>query len=153
MPDGATKTADVHGIAGDRLRSFIERIERLEAEKRALGEDIKAIYADAKATGFDPKIMRKIVALRSRDKDEIDEENTMLDLYCQALGMLPLFEAAEATKPATPKENPALRRAVKDFVDGIPADTEVSLGVPGGNKMTIAKDKAGKVTRADVVTH
>jgi uncharacterized protein (UPF0335 family) len=74
---------DVGGIAGERLKSLIERIERLEEEKRALTEDIKEVYAEAKGTGFDPKIMRQIIRIRKRDKDELDEEETLLD------GMMP----------------------------------------------------------------
>ena len=80
---------DVGGIAGERLKSLIERIERLEEEKRVLGEDIKEVYAEAKGTGFDPKIMRQIIRIRKRDKDELDEEETLLDVYKRALGMLP----------------------------------------------------------------
>ncbi len=80
---------DVGGIAGERLKSLIERIERLEEEKRALGEDIKEVYAEAKGTGFDAKIMRQIIRIRKRDQDELDEEETLLDVYKRALGMLP----------------------------------------------------------------
>lgn len=80
---------DVGGIAGERLKSLIERIERLEEEKRTLSEDIKEVYAEAKGTGFDPKIMRQIIRIRRRDKDELDEEETLLDVYKRALGMLP----------------------------------------------------------------
>jgi uncharacterized protein (UPF0335 family) len=80
---------DVGGIAGERLKSFIERIERLEEEKQALAGDIKEVYAEAKGTGFDTKIMRQIIRIRKRDRDEIDEEETLLDLYKRALGMLP----------------------------------------------------------------
>ncbi len=80
---------DVGGIAGDRLKSFIERIERLEEEKRALTEDIKEVYAEAKGTGFDTKIMRQIIRLRKRDQDELNEEESLLEVYMRALGMLP----------------------------------------------------------------
>jgi uncharacterized protein (UPF0335 family) len=80
---------DVGGIAGERLKSFIERIERLEEEKRVLAEDIKEVYAEAKGTGFDPKIMRQVIRIRKRDKDELDEEESLLDVYKRALGMLP----------------------------------------------------------------
>ena len=79
---------DVGGIAGDRLRSFIERIERLEEERRVLGADIKEVYAEAKGNGFEPKIMRQIVRLRKKDKDELDEEESLLDVYKRALGMV-----------------------------------------------------------------
>ncbi|HXC27577.1 MAG TPA: DUF2312 domain-containing protein [Stellaceae bacterium] len=80
---------DVGGIAGERLKSFIERIERLEEEKKTLAEDIKEVYAEAKGTGFDTKIIRQIIRLRKRDQDEVDEEETLLDLYKRAIGMLP----------------------------------------------------------------
>jgi uncharacterized protein (UPF0335 family) len=80
---------DVGGIAGERLKSLIERIERLEEEKRALAEDIKEVYAEAKGTGFDTKIMRQLIRIRKRDQDELDEEETLLDVYKRALGMLP----------------------------------------------------------------
>ena len=67
---------DVEGIAGPQLKSFIERIERLEDEKRALGEDIKEVYAEAKGSGFEPKIMRQIIKIRRMDKEEHDEQET-----------------------------------------------------------------------------
>lgn len=87
---------DVGGIAGDRLKSFVERIERLEEERRALGNDLKEVYAEAKGNGFDTKIMRQVIRLRRMDKDDLDEQETLLDLYRRALGMLPAdSEAAE----------------------------------------------------------
>jgi uncharacterized protein (UPF0335 family) len=79
--------ADVGGISGERLKSFIERIERLEEEKAALAADIKDVFAEAKGTGFDTKIMRQILKIRKMDKDDVDEQETLLDLYKQALGM------------------------------------------------------------------
>ena len=88
---------DVGGIAGERLRSFIERIERLEEEKRTLAEDIKEVFAEAKGSGFDTKIMRQIIKIRRMDKDDLDEQETLLDIYKRALGMLPdMPEAAAA---------------------------------------------------------
>lgn len=84
--------ADVGGIAGDRLKSFIERIERLEEEKKALANDIKEVYAEAKGTGFDAKIMRQVIRLRRMDKDDLDEQETLIDIYMRALGMLPAEE-------------------------------------------------------------
>jgi len=90
--------ADVGGIAGEQLRSFVERIERLEEEKRALGEDIKEVYAEAKGTGFDTKIMRQLIKIRKMDKDEHDEQETLLDLYMRAVGMLP--DAAPSAQAA-----------------------------------------------------
>ena len=79
--------ADVGGIA-DRLRSLIERIERLEEEKAALAGDIREVYAEAKGSGFDTKIMRQIVRLRKMDKADLQEQETLLDLYKRALGLL-----------------------------------------------------------------
>jgi uncharacterized protein (UPF0335 family) len=87
---------DVGGIAGDRLKSFIERIERLEEEKKALANDIKEVYAEAKGTGFDVKIMRQVIRLRRMDKDDLDEQETLLDVYRRALGMLPAEESQAA---------------------------------------------------------
>jgi uncharacterized protein (UPF0335 family) len=80
--DSATETA-----TGARLRSFIERVERLEEEKKALADDIKEVYAEAKGQGFDVKIMRKIVTLRKKDPDDRAEEEALLDTYMSALGM------------------------------------------------------------------
>ena len=82
--DGITGTEEVN--AG-HLRSFIERIERLEEEKKALAEDIKDVYGEAKGNGFDVKILRKIVSIRKQDREKRMEEETILDLYLAALGM------------------------------------------------------------------
>ena len=83
----ASEASDVGGVAGERLRSFIERIERLEEEKKALAEDIKEIYGEAKGVGFDAKTMRKIVSLRKLDTEKRREEDELLDLYKSAIGM------------------------------------------------------------------
>ena len=82
------------GIAQDRLRSFIERIERLEEEKAALMADIREVYSEAKGTGFDPKIMRKVVRLRKMDDNDRREEDLVLDTYLSALGMVDAPQAA-----------------------------------------------------------
>jgi uncharacterized protein (UPF0335 family) len=84
--------ADIGDIEGDRLKTFIERIERLEEEKRTIAEDIKEVYAEAKGTGFDTKVMRAIITIRKMDKDDLDEQETLLDLYKRALGMAPDYE-------------------------------------------------------------
>lgn len=78
---------DVSGISGNRLKSFIERVERLEEERKALGEDIRDVYAEAKGTGFEPKIMRKVVAKRKQNAEKAREEKDLFDLYCNAIGM------------------------------------------------------------------
>ena len=79
--------AETGGVAGDRLRSFIERIERLEEEKAALAEDIREVYSQAKGTGFDVKIMRQIVRLRKLDSADRQEQEALLNTYRAALGM------------------------------------------------------------------
>lgn len=79
--------ADVGGVSGNRLKSFIERVERLEEEKKALAEDIRDVYAEAKSAGFEPKIMRKIVSLRKANLEKRREEQELLDLYMAAIGM------------------------------------------------------------------
>ncbi|AIB12163.1 DUF2312 domain-containing protein [Azospirillum brasilense] len=80
--------SDVGGIAADRLKSFVERIERLEEEKRGLQEDIKEVYSEAKGTGFDTKIIRQIIRLRKMDKADRQEQEAILELYKEALGMV-----------------------------------------------------------------
>ena len=79
--------SDVGGIAAERLRSVVERIERLEEEKAALAADIREVFAEAKGTGFDTKIMRQVIKLRKMDRADVEEQETLLDLYCRALGM------------------------------------------------------------------
>jgi uncharacterized protein (UPF0335 family) len=73
-------------VDGESLRSFIERIERLNEQKGAIGDDIKEVFGEAKAVGFDPKIIRKIVALRRQDAKKRKEEEGILDLYLSSLG-------------------------------------------------------------------
>ena len=75
------------GAGAGQLTQLIERIERLEEEKRALMADIKDVYAEAKANGFEPKIMRQVVRLRSMDRDLLNEQDALLDTYRDALGL------------------------------------------------------------------
>lgn len=87
-----------NGIDGGHLRSFIDRIERMEVEKAVIAEDIRAIYAEAKGTGFDVEILRRIIAIRKMDADEHRAQQEMIDLYMSALGDLrdmPLGQAAD----------------------------------------------------------
>lgn len=79
--------SDAKSIAADQLKSIVERIERLEEDKKAIADDIKEVYAEAKANGFDNAILRKIVALRKKPAAERAEEDAILELYLQALGM------------------------------------------------------------------
>lgn len=78
---------DTGGISGEDLRRIIERIERLEEEKSGIAADIAAIYAESKAVGFDPKIVRKVIRLRSMEPHQVEEEETLTDLYKRAIGM------------------------------------------------------------------
>lgn len=89
---------DVSTVARDQLRAFVERVERLEEEKHTIAGDIKEVYGEARANGFDPKIMRKIVALRRVDPAERMEMEAVLDLYMHALGMVPAGDDAEAAR-------------------------------------------------------
>jgi uncharacterized protein (UPF0335 family) len=75
------------GIAADRLRSLVERIERLEEERKALTGDIKDIYAEAKSAGFDVKVLREVIRIRKQEPAEVEEQETLLDVYRRALGM------------------------------------------------------------------
>ena len=76
---------DVGGVAGERLRSFVERIERLEEEKVALSADIREVYAEAKGAGFNIRVMRQLIRLRKMDKDDRSEMEAILDVYERAL--------------------------------------------------------------------
>ncbi len=78
---------NAHGVARDQIRAFVERIERLEEEKKTIADDIKDVYGEAKSMGFDTKILKKVVALRKKDENERTEEEMILDTYLHALGM------------------------------------------------------------------
>lgn len=87
-------------IARDQLRSIVERIERLEQEKKDLSDDIKEVYGEAKGNGFDVKTLRQIVRLRKQDSEQRSEEEAMLDLYMEALGMTPIERAISEHREA-----------------------------------------------------
>jgi len=91
-----TKSTRVGGVAVDQLKSIIARVEKLEEEKAAIADDIKDVFAEAKGNGFDVKAIRQILKIRKMDAQEREEEETILDTYLRALGMLPNFEEAEA---------------------------------------------------------
>lgn len=82
------KESNVEAFAKDQLKALIERIERLEEEKKAISDDIRDIYAEAKGNGFDVRAMRTIIRLRKQDPEERQEQETILETYLQALGML-----------------------------------------------------------------
>ena len=79
--------AKTGGIAAERLRSIVERIERLEEERKALGGDIRDIFAEAKSAGFDVKVLRQLIRVRRQEPADIEEQETLLDVYRRALGM------------------------------------------------------------------
>lgn len=83
-----TPASSVGGISGDRLRQFIERIERLEEEKSGIADDIRDVYAEAKSAGYESKILRQVVKLRKMDQQKRQEQEELLDAYLNALGML-----------------------------------------------------------------
>ena len=86
MDDITSETSQT--VAAGQLRAFIERVERLEEDKKAIAEDIKEVYGEMKATGFDTKAVRTIVRLRKKDQAERQEEEAIIDLYKNALGMV-----------------------------------------------------------------
>ena len=88
MAEDTASIDSLNGAAQGRLRSFIERIDRLEEDKAAVQADLKEVYAEAKGEGFDAKILRKVVRLRKQDQAKRQEEEALIDLYLQAIGGL-----------------------------------------------------------------
>ena len=85
--DHEEHTSSPENVTAAELRQFIERVERLEAEKKDIADQVKEVMAEAKGRGYDTKVMRKLIALRKRDRDDIAEEEAILELYKEALGM------------------------------------------------------------------
>jgi uncharacterized protein (UPF0335 family) len=83
------------GLSAEHLKQFIERLERLEEEKKNIAEDIKEVFAEAKGSGFDVKTMRQILRLRKLESNELEEQEYLLDTYKRALGMLPELDESE----------------------------------------------------------
>ena len=81
------ETQENYRVTADELRQFIERVERLEAEKKDIADSQKEVFAEAKARGYTTKVMRKVIALRKRNREEIQEEEAILGMYMEALGM------------------------------------------------------------------
>ena len=121
----------LHASSQAQLRQFIEQIERLEEEKKAIAGDIKDTYLEAKATGFDVKAMRKIISLRKKSKTEREEEETILQTYMHAMGMA-----------GTPLDEWAERQAAKN--DG--AKCEATISINGGPQLPV-KEAAAEVRR------
>lgn len=88
MPGDAPSAGhNVGGVAADRLRSIVDRIERLHEERKALSSDISDIYKEAKSAGFDVKVLRALIRVRAQDPGDVEEQETLLDVYRRALGM------------------------------------------------------------------
>ncbi len=129
MFDGSETGEDtVHNVARDQLRALVERIERLEDEKKSIADDIKDVYGEAKANGFDTKALRRLIAIRKQDQNERLEQEAILDTYMAALGMLTPDEggadmsrlpASPPKKKREPRQKPddALRTKRAEGVD------------------------------------
>ncbi|MEM1352223.1 MAG: DUF2312 domain-containing protein [Pseudomonadota bacterium] len=87
LEPSATPADATYRATSDELRQFVERIERLDAEKKDIADQQKEVMAEAKARGYDTKVLRKVIALRKRDADDIAEEEAVLEMYKEALGM------------------------------------------------------------------
>jgi uncharacterized protein (UPF0335 family) len=146
------------GFAKDHLNSFIQRIERLEEEKAALAADIREVYSEAKGSGFDPKIMRKVIALRKMDAADRQEMEAILDLYKSALGMLgdtPLGEAAmraaSTPKKKQPPHDPETGEIIESQAKAVDDATHTDLkgGDEGDRGLSDVARAAEAVSRLD----
>lgn len=134
---------DVGGVAAGQLRAIVERIERLEDEKREVAGQIREVYGEAKGNGFDVKAIRKIVAMRRVDAQQRAEEAAVLETYMAALGMLadtPLGQAAASTLRRAGRSGVEMRDTVADRVEAAFA------GVPGA---TVTRGRKPREARAD----
>jgi uncharacterized protein (UPF0335 family) len=128
--------------AGAELKSFIERIERLGAERKELGDEQRALFADAKSKGFDSKAMRKIIKRRDQDPGELEEEETILETYMHALGMLP-EPSLHRQISALARDGLARDQVIEALQKIVPVYGEIIARV-GGDPMRIWRDEAGK---------
>jgi uncharacterized protein (UPF0335 family) len=131
-----------HAEARSHLKDFIERIERLAAERRDIADDMKAVFAEAKAEGFDTKVMRRIIKRRDKDPAEVAEEDTLFETYMAALGMTP-----EAPLPSMVRAlgvDVLAREQVIDALSSlIPVNGEIIARV-GGEPMRLWRDEEGR---------
>ncbi|PIR39531.1 MAG: hypothetical protein COV35_03195 [Alphaproteobacteria bacterium CG11_big_fil_rev_8_21_14_0_20_39_49] len=95
------------GLSAEHLRQFVERLERLEEEKKNIAEDLKEVFAEAKSAGFDVKIIRQILKIRKIEANELEEQEYLLDTYKRALGMLPELDEDPAPKEVEAQEQAA----------------------------------------------
>jgi uncharacterized protein (UPF0335 family) len=129
--------------AGAELKSYIERIERLGAERRELGDEQRALFAEAKSKGFDPKAMRKIIKRRDADPGELEEQETILETYMHALGMLP-EPPLHRQISALARDGLARDQVIEALQKIVPVNGEFIARV-GGDPMRIWRDEAGQV--------
>ena len=128
--------------AGAELKSFIERIERLGVERKELGDEQRALFAEAKAKGFDPKAMRKIIKRRDKDPGELEEEETILETYMHALGMLPEAPLHRQIS-ALAKDGLARDQVIEALQKIVTVNGEIIARL-GGDPMRVWRDEAGK---------
>lgn len=128
--------------AAAALKSYLERVERLEEERKTLGDDIRLVYAEAKAEGFDPKAIRAMVKRRRKDPGEAAEEDTILDTYMHAVGMIPENPLAAAVA-ALAVDALARDQVIDAFKQLVPVNGEIIAKV-GGAPMRIWRDEAGQ---------
>jgi len=134
-------------IAREQLRAFIERIERLEEEKKSISEDIRDVYAEAKGNGYDVKVMREVIKLRKQEAHERQEHEAVLDLYKHALGMIPsgdVVDGPHSSQQALPKptNHDLLVKAHTAIVDANKASFSVLK-----NALGVSDAKAGSLFR------
>jgi uncharacterized protein (UPF0335 family) len=127
--------------AGAELKSFIEQIERLGVERKELGDEQRALFAAAKSKGFDPKAMRKIIKRREKDPGELEEEETILETYMHALGMLPEAPLHRQVA-ALARDGLARDQVIGALQKIVPVNGEIIARV-GGDPMRIWRDEAG----------
>lgn len=136
-------------VAQDHIKSFMERIERLEEERKELGDDIRSVYTEAKAAGFDTKALRALIKLRKKDANERAEEEAILDTYLHAVGMAtetPLFAAVGAMGTDTAARD----EVIEAFKLLVPATGEIVIKM-GGNPVRLWRDDKGKPHAEDFV--
>ncbi|MGB1389262.1 MAG: DUF2312 domain-containing protein [Paracoccaceae bacterium] len=131
-----------NGVSGSQLSSFIERIERLQSEKKIIGDDITVVFAEAKAAGFTPRYMRAIIKLRKKTPSERDEDDAMLDLYLSAVGMAretPLFSHVQGMSV----DVAAREKVIEALKLLAPSEGEIVVKTGGGPRIRIWRDKEG----------
>ncbi len=138
-------------VPREQLRALVARIEKLEEEKAAIAEDIREVYAEAKAMGFDTKVLRKVIAMRKRDRHELEEEQALMDLYLHALGMTPLERwaarqdggdgevMAQIDIPVQPVEK--RDGTLQPVSDGRDIETTITVSTDGGPAVSMTMDE------------